>query len=77
MCDPDWYALKRDVHNKWDDNTHTHTKQNEDKRQDEPGWIQLNFVTLSLGPDGGQHYYINKCTMIITILAIKQITVTD
>ena len=23
LCDPDWYVHKPDVHNKWDDSTHT------------------------------------------------------
>ena len=26
LCDPGWYVHKPDVHNKWDDNTHTQTR---------------------------------------------------
>ena len=26
LCDPGWYVHKADIQNKWDDNTHTHTK---------------------------------------------------
>ena len=25
LCDPGWCVYKSDVHDKWDDNTHTHT----------------------------------------------------